>query len=334
MKVIAYEEKHAATWDHFVRASRNGTFLFQRPFMEYHKDRFEDASLLFLDEQGSVRGVFPANVQKNQALVQSHGGLTYGGLILGASVQVAEVGEMWRLMVERFLESGFRRLQYKPIPYIYHDYPSDEDLYWLFRAGAQLESRALSSAVLLHNPLHADLWHRKIKRRASEGLQLHEDCWDRLPEFWNIVCEVLETRHHAKPVHSAEEISLLHDRLPDHVKLFTVTNERDEVITGAVLFVTRQVVHVQYMEAGGEARTRRALDWLIQRLIAYYEQRTVRYFEFGISTERGGLYLNEGLAYQKEGFGGRGVCYDSYLLDLPQASAALTQAQPTALAAE
>lgn len=51
MKAVAYEEGYAATWDQFVRESRNGTFLFQRPFMEYHKDRFEDASLLFLDEK-------------------------------------------------------------------------------------------------------------------------------------------------------------------------------------------------------------------------------------------------------------------------------------------
>ena len=323
MKAVAYEEGYAATWDQFVRESRNGTFLFQRPFMEYHKDRFEDASLLFLDEKGGVRGLLPANVRSDKGLVQSHGGLTYGGLVLGADTQATEVGEMMRLLMAYFLEKGCRALQYKLTPYIYHDYPSDEDLYWLFRAGAQLESRALSSAILLQNPLHGDLWHRKIKRRASEGLQLLEDNWERLPEFWNNVSDVLETRHQNKPVHSAQEIKLLNDRLPAHVKLFTVANERDEIITGAVLFVTRQTVHVQYMEAGEEARTRRALDWLIQKLIAHYEQRGMRYFEFGISTERGGLYLNEGLAYQKEGFGGRGVCYDSYLLDLQQAKEAM-----------
>jgi hypothetical protein len=36
------------------------------------------------------------------------------------------------------------------------------------------------------------------------------------------------------------------------------------------------------------------------------------YFDFGISTERDGEYLNAQLAYQKEGFGGRGLCYDHY----------------------
>ena len=118
MKAVAYEEGYAATWDQFVRESRNGTFLFQRPFMEYHKDRFEDASLLFLDEKGGVRGLLPANVRSDKGLVQSHGGLTYGGLVLGADTQATEVGEMMRLLTAHFLEKGCRALQYKPTPYI------------------------------------------------------------------------------------------------------------------------------------------------------------------------------------------------------------------------
>ena len=42
------------------------------------------------------------------------------------------------------------------------------------------------------------------------------------------------------------------------------------------------------------------------------------YFDFGISTEDGGRVLNEGLIYQKEGFGGRAVCYDTYEWDIKQ----------------
>ena len=37
------------------------------------------------------------------------------------------------------------------------------------------------------------------------------------------------------------------------------------------------------------------------------------YFDFGKSTERHGEYLNEQLIFQKEGFGGRAVCYDTYV---------------------
>ena len=43
---------------------------------------------------------------------------------------------------------------------------------------------------------------------------------------------------------------------------------------------------------------------------------TAQYYEFGISTEQNGHVLNEGLIFQKEGFGARGVCYDAWELAL------------------
>ena len=39
-------------------------------------------------------------------------------------------------------------------------------------------------------------------------------------------------------------------------------------------------------------------------------------FDFGISTENGGEFLNQGLIFEKEGFGARSVCYDVYALDI------------------
>ena len=38
-------------WDDFVRSSRNGTFLFERAYMEYHADRFKDHSLVISNER-------------------------------------------------------------------------------------------------------------------------------------------------------------------------------------------------------------------------------------------------------------------------------------------
>lgn len=41
-----------------------------------------------------------------------------------------------------------------------------------------------------------------------------------------------------------------------------------------------------------------------------------QYFDFGISNEEEGRYLNEGLVAQKEGFGARAVVHDFYRLKL------------------
>jgi hypothetical protein len=90
------------------------------------------------------------------------------------------------------------------------------------------------------------------------------------------------------------------------------------VVAGCLLFVCQNVVHVQYIASGKDGKACGALDWLFARVITEVRKRLpqIRYFDFGISTEHGGLYLNEGLIFQKEGFGGRGVCYDSYRVAL------------------
>lgn len=40
------------------------------------------------------------------------------------------------------------------------------------------------------------------------------------------------------------------------------------------------------------------------------------WLDFGISTEHGRIYLNEGLISQKEGFGGRTGVYETWKIDL------------------
>ncbi len=316
MKTIAYAPFLASLWDGLVRNSRNGTFLFERRFMDYHQHRFEDASLMFLDEEDCVLGLFPANACRSERKIISHAGLTYGGLVLSPWTQLSHVREMFKAAAAYYMANGLRQLIYKPSPHIYHAYPAEEDLYWLNRAGAELASRSVSSAIRLSSPLATELWHRKMKKAACADLRLEEGGEEHLLAFWEIVETVLRERHATRPVHTAAEMLILMQRCPENVRLFTATDVDGHVVTGALLFVTDRVVHVQYMEAGEEARRRRALDWLIHQLIARFVEEGYEYFEFGISTEQGGTVLNEGLAYQKEGFGGRAVCYDSYTLPL------------------
>lgn len=53
-----------------------------------------------------------------------------------------------------------------------------------------------------------------------------------------------------------------------------------------------------------------ALDPVLEFLItSYYEK---KYFDFGISTEKEGHFLNEGLIAFKESFGGSAVIHDFY----------------------
>ena len=75
------------------------------------------------------------------------------------------------------------------------------------------------------------------------------------------------------------------------------------------------MVHTQYLVNTDEGRGMGAEDILLDYLINH-EFVEKQYFDFGISTEKNGTYLNENLISMKEGFGARSVCYDTYELSL------------------
>lgn len=112
------------------------------------------------------------------------------------------------------------------------------------------------------------------------------------------------------PVHSLAEISLLKSRFPENIRLFLCL-EGQMPLGGTVVFETGRVLHVQYISANEDGKAKGALDILFDFLIneRYAE---IPVFDFGQSTEKMGTILNEKLIFQKEGFGGRGVMYNTY----------------------
>jgi len=310
MEIVKYDSSKKDIWNDFVRDSKNGTFLFLRDFMEYHSDRFTDHSFLFYDKN-QLLALLPGNLSGD--IFYSHQGLTYGGFILSEKIKAVEVLKIFDLLISYLKRQGVSKIIYKPVPHIYHWYPSEEDLYALFRNGAILLSRAVSSTIELnHRPEYSQLRKRKIKKAREYGLQINESF--SFQEFWKILEENLLARYNTSPVHSLNEIEYLKQKFPDEIRLFCA-KDKNVVIAGCVVFETRQVAHIQYISANQDGKDRGALDLLFEHLINdVYKHK--KYFDFGISTENNGSYLNEGLILQKEGFGGRGIVYDIYQLDI------------------
>ena len=95
--ILPYSPEHRTLWNRTINESRNGTFLLHRNYMDYHSDRFEDASLLWQDHQGRTLGLFPACWHPRlPKTIVSHAGLTYGGCILTRRIGLVQVGEMLR----------------------------------------------------------------------------------------------------------------------------------------------------------------------------------------------------------------------------------------------
>ena len=56
-----YSSKNKDIWNEFIKNSKNGIFMFDRNFMDYHSDRFIDFSLMFYEEEKLI-AVMPASL--------------------------------------------------------------------------------------------------------------------------------------------------------------------------------------------------------------------------------------------------------------------------------
>ena len=294
-EIKIYDGKAAIEWNEFIDKSRNGTFLFNRNYMDYHADRFQDFSLMAY-KKNKLYAVLPAN--RVGDVLYSHQGLSYGGFITSSKLALSDITII------------FEKVVYKPVPVIYHLLPAQEDLYVLFRyMNAKLIGRNISSTIYQGNKIKF-IESRKsgIRKAIANRVEICES--ENFESFWEILYDNLKMKYGVSPVHSLKEIKLLASRFPDNIKLFTAQKD-GIVLGGTVVYITPQVLHTQYISASLSGKESGALDLLFDHLINH-KFTNIPIFDFGQSTEQMGKVLNDALIFQKEGFGGRGVMYDIY----------------------
>ena len=314
--VAPYEGAVADEWDALIRRSVNGTFLHSRRFLSYHASQFQDRSILVRDLKGRLVGVLPvAEDPGNMANVTSHPGITYGGMIHDGSLVGARMVAAFELIADHYRQLGYRRLRYKVVPYAYHRIPAGDDLYALFRLGAQRWRCDLTAIIDLENRSRPrELRQRSLKKAYESGVMVGED-WASVGEYWGVLQEVLLERHGVSPTHTLDEIELLHARFPEQIRL-VVAKIGDRVIAGAVLFALGPVLHSQYLATTSRGRELSALDPVVEFSIELACTDGSRYFDFGISNEEDDHRLNESLHRHKVSFGAGSMAHEHYDIHL------------------
>ncbi len=307
IKIQKYNPEFKLLWDNFVKSSKNGTFLFMRDFMEYHKERFEDFSLVCFYKEKLV-ALLPANIQGEQ--VFSHQGLTYGGLVVSQDMKMEVFIEVIIQLLQFMLKEGVELLRIKNLPRVYENFASDEFLYLQFLLKSKLVRRDVSSVIDMQNHFSfSTLRKRGIKKGQKKKLKILEV--EDLAPFWDeVLIPNLKERHQLSPVHSAKEITLLKNNFPNKIRQFNVY-DGDVLVAGTTIFETNQVAHAQYISVINSDKNSGSLDCLFDYLI-HTVFKDKKYFDFGVSNENNSLNLNKGLLYWKESFGARTSVYETF----------------------
>lgn len=300
---------HIEEWNTFIKFAKNSTFLFHRSFMDYHRERFTDFSLLIYDEKNNLKACFPANVTNDKEII-SHQGLTYGGLIIDEKAKLLLILAIFKEILSYYYNLGFEILNFKQIPRFYNSVGSDEIDYAFFLLDAKLTRRDTALAIIQSNKLPIQNRRiRSIKKAKNNGVVVKKS--KNFREFYdNILTPNLMNRFGVSPIHSLEELKLLANNFPDQIVLYSAY-VKDKIMAGCILFVTDKVAHSQYISACSEGRKNGSLDYLFSELINFHFANK-QIFDFGICNENEGTELNIGLLEWKEGFGGRTFSHDHY----------------------
>ena len=309
MEVKPYTIAYKSVWNKFLETAKNGTFLFHRDFMEYHKGRFQDASLMVFEGDKPI-ALFPANIQED--CVYSHQGLTYGGLVIGLNTKFQTTYRAYKALLLYLHTKGITKAYIKLIPTFYNTLPADELSYLLYKSGATLQKRDILMVIDYRNYKGFQKNRREgINKARRHGLEVKIDT--NFEAFWNtILIPNLAKKHQVKPVHSLEEITALAKRFPEHIKQVNVYQD-GKIVAGTTVFLTKTTVHPQYVSGNTNKNTLGSLDLLYDYIIhAFKAQRW--YFDFNISSEANGTILNQGLLFWKETCGARAFTADNYLV--------------------
>lgn len=305
---VRYESGMKEMWNSFVAASKNATFLLNRHYMEYHADRFEDHSLVFL-EKDKIISAIAMNRSENSFI--SHQGLTYGGLLSGNGMKQEKMDRCFDALLTYAQQCGIGEIIYKTIPHIYHRYPAEEDLHCLFKRGFRLSRRDVMATVFIAG-LNKTIRDRQQEVLRAKRNNLHVQLSNDLADYMAIVKALTNKKFNRDPVHTAEEIIQLASAFPENIKLYAAFFN-NIMLGGVLIYETATVAHAQYIAATSDGEQSGAVDLVIDYLIQEAYQHK-QYLDLGNCAENDGLQLNNGLMSFKERCGGRAVAHDFYTL--------------------
>ncbi|MEG0408747.1 MAG: GNAT family N-acetyltransferase [Bacilli bacterium] len=313
MKIVKYNDKYENSWDRFViDESCNGTILQTRKFLNYHpRGRFTDESLMFI--QGtSLFAVLPANKYKENEknILYSHGGSTFGGLILNsASKRIDVLEEIINLFDEYLVENNYYKIVLKQTSNLYSKNESSIIDYFLVKNNYRI---SLELGYYIHfldynNDILSNYSssRRRLTRKAFENKfefrKLKND--DEIKIFYSILLNNYEKFNNV-PVHNFEEILLLKNEiLKNHIGFYGVFLEEKMVGGSMVFYFDRKIFHTQYLAANQDFLSKNPNEYLYTMLINEAKKTNFEYISFGTSVLNNGEVLNKSLAVFKSGFG-------------------------------
>ena len=296
MQIVKYKESYEKTWDDFVAKSKNGNVFHTRKFLNYHKDKFVDHSVLIY-KKDKLLALFPA-IEYDGKII-SHRGSTYGGLLVKTNNKLNDTLKIWKEVINYYQKT----IEFRKCEYIFDRFPSQEVEFGAKHLGFSCVHEELSTCLDLHHIKLSERRKRAIKK--CKDLKIVFDDLD-YETYHKVLTKNLE-KFDSTPTHTLKEMEYLKELLPENYYLVTIYVDNTMIAGIWLVLATDKTAHTFYIAQDYRYSEHQPLSCLVRYIIDYLKENGFTYLNFGISTEDGGNYINEGLFEFKESFGGFGV---------------------------
>ena len=297
INIVKYSNKRQDEWDSFLLESNAPKLLFKRDYMDYHKKKFHDFSLMVYNNKQQIIALLPGHIENT--CYYSHFGLTYGSFILKQNIKLSESVVVLRAVIKYLKDKGFTELFIKSIPSFYY-LQNTELLNWTISLlSPKIIGINLFFVLNLSDPIRIQKRRlRSIKKAIKAGIEIKIKT--SLEEYWTeILCPHLKEKFNNSPVHSLEEIQ----QLAEKNSIYQCSAYLDgEIVAGATIYDFGHVVKAQYIASNDLGRKSGAIDLLFHELIHKFKG-SKKFFDLGTANDSISEKLNFGLVDWKEGLG-------------------------------
>lgn len=324
-KQDALTEDEKKRVDEFIlRHSSNGEFINTFSYLQYHpKGRFEDDSVVVINEDsGTVEGCIAA-VSIGSSLVISHPGTTFAGPVLDETYGIQKKEEILGMLLH-YYETKYPKIELKLRPDYYSFQPDHTISYFLLNRGYTYGMSALANIVNISNIQSGQdvlqLFHTARRNHVKKVVKEDKFYFHKedqvLADEWGHMNQNLKAKFNVQATHTWEEINRLKAKFPDKIMPYYVHAIEGGYGAFALVFCYKNVFHTQYLDVNYKYANQYPHLLLIYQLIQQAKELGYRYISFGASTEQGGKYLNYGLYNYKAGYGGGDVILPLYTKEM------------------
>tara|TARA_R110002073_G_scaffold5589_6_gene34238 strand:- start:1388 stop:2833 length:1446 start_codon:yes stop_codon:yes gene_type:complete len=292
-----YEAHLSEEWDDFVtNKALNGTLYHTRLFLSYHKDRFEDRSIMIYDK-GKLVAVFPCCKVGNK--FYSHRGSAYGGVVVLASHYTLS-------RLTSILDSLYGYydgdLYMSVTESIYFKDSSNDLLVFLLRQNCEEEGDISLHFDVEREKNIVDSFPKSDNKRVllkhinghaagAMRFEVSDDVSD-YENYYEYLVKTCE-KNGCSPTHTLEEFLSLRTILKERQFLLLAKDSNNEILSGAYVFLINESIYYTVYLVTNYGKKNSQIFFTLYELFKLARSNNIRYVNLGACSKNGGRTILE-----------------------------------------